>query len=596
MEALPKADLLKRAIKLQKAISDRTENQKLEDHTRLFVKNPRDGLMSALAGNANQILFGRRGTGKTMLLRNILCDGRPYNPSSDYIAIMIQTPDFLRSPETFMKDSSTHRARVYFREFLHQVADQIIDIGDEILKDENLLTRLGIKNRAKREILSDRILTLYNVLKYGVPIYRYDTATFNEHFENFGQNKETDEHETEAGIKNNAEINIKGVHGEVGAKMGTSLHKISEQAQKQTVLDKEDFSADFDFGIPEIRSKFKDILEMLESHHVVILLDEWQAINFDCQFEFAELLKRCFFGIDCISFKIAAYRHVCQFNNGATRHNFRGLELGQDIADAGDTDLPAAENYTKEFFFNMLYRRLLFKEPLLESFYGPPDKFDYKYLMSDIFHNEHAADMLVRGCHGISRDFIKTFNIAAGYMGDDVARSKITLEHVNRAHGESSKEIQGNVHAADDVGGLLFEIVKPHVHRTGAPYFFLSQLNHQWDSLLSELVEKRALHVIPSSNMPNGADVEWRGFEVAYGLFHEWRRAEMFAAKTNSSHMQWSEVRQLKQQNFKDYVLELAEEPSSLRVCANCSKQFPTSSHSYVIARLCPHCYAKQDE
>jgi hypothetical protein len=594
MQTLPKADLLRFAIKYQKAISDRSENQKLEDHVHLFVDHPRLNITTSLAGNANQILFGRRGTGKTMLLRKILCDGRPHNPLGDYIAIMIQAPDFLRSPETTMKDPPTLRARLYFREFLYQVADRLIDIGDRILRDENLLARLGITNKAKREVLIDRFLSLSNILQYGVRLYRLDTANFTQHLEDSGQRKQIDDHKTDFDFATKGEVNTKGVYGEVRFDTGFSLRKRSEQAQQQTILNKEDFSGDYDFGIPEIRSKFRDILEMLESKHVVILIDEWQAISLDCQAEFAELLKRCFFGIDCISIKVAAYRHVCQFNNGATRNNFRGLELGQDIAVAGDTDLPPAEDETREFFFNILYRRLLYKEPSLEKHYGLPEKLDYKLLMLDIFQNAHAAEMLIRGCHGISRDFIKTFNIATGYLDDDVARSKVTLEIVNKAHGESSKEIQGNVHTADDVGGLLFEIVKPHVHRTGAPYFFIPQTNHQWDSLLWELVEKRALHVVPATSLPQGADVEWRGYEVAYGLFQEWGRAELFASKGDSKHMQWSDVKHLQRENFETYVLDLKNEPSSIRVCWSCKQQFSTTCHPFIVARRCPVCYAEQ--
>ena len=593
---MPRADLLKRAIKLQKAISDRSEDQKLEDHPYLFVDNPRQNVATAMAGNANQVLFGRRGTGKTMLLRKLLRDGHPCNTSSDYIAIMIQAPDFLRSPDVTQKDPPVVRARCYFREFLHQVADKLISICDAILRDEDFLARLGLKNRNKRDVLIGRFLSLSHTLQYGVRLNRLDSATFNEHIEDYGQRERAGGHEAQLGIGTGASASEKGASAGIAMGSAISGWNRGEHAQRQTVVVKEDFTGDYDFGIPEIRAKLRDILEMVQTKHVLVLLDEWQALSLDCQAEFAELLNRCFFGIDCVSVKIAAYRHVCQFNNGGARGNFRGLELGQDIAVAGDTDLPPAEDNTKKFFFDILYRRLLYKEPLLERHYGRPSEFDYGGLVRDVFHNTHAAEMLVRGCHGISRDFIKVFNLSTGYLDDDVARGKITLDVVNKAHGENSREVQANVHTADDIGGLLFEIVKPHAHRTGAPYFFLPQTNRQWDSLLWELVEKRAIHVVPPDSLPPGADVEWRGYEVSYGLFEEWRRAEVFAGKGKGGHMQWTDVASLAREEFESHVLKIENDPGAIRVCGNCKQQFSTTCHPFIVARRCPSCYAEQTE
>ncbi len=79
-----------------------------------------------------------------MLLRKLLRSGRPHNGYSDYIAIMVQGPDFLRSPEVTQKDPPSVRARAYFREFLHQVAEQLLSIGDEILRDEDFLTPASV--------------------------------------------------------------------------------------------------------------------------------------------------------------------------------------------------------------------------------------------------------------------------------------------------------------------------------------------------------------------------------------------------------------------------------------------------------------------
>ena len=91
-----KAEILRQAIKSERAISVRTEDQSLADHEHLFIDTPHHEVISSMAGPANQVIFGRRGTGKTMLLRKLLRDGQPPNTKNDYIAIGLQVEDFKR--------------------------------------------------------------------------------------------------------------------------------------------------------------------------------------------------------------------------------------------------------------------------------------------------------------------------------------------------------------------------------------------------------------------------------------------------------------------------------------------------------------------
>lgn len=588
-----KADVIKRSIKLARAISNRAEDRPLKEHKYLFVENEKNDLSISMSGSANQVLFGRRGTGKTMLLQKLERDASPYNPSGNCIAIMVQAPDFLRSPGTTEKDPPSIRARSQFREFLYILAEKLVDAGDKLVADDNLLGRLGIKKR-KRDILEEKILTINQILQNGVRIYHPASSNFVEKIEE----STTADHKAsmegairaKAGIDNKMPIPTLDLQSELST---TSKGDFSDSLKSSVNKSR---TGHYDLGVPELRLKLREIVEILGFQQVMILLDEWQAIPIDCQPEFAELLNRCFFGIECVSVKIAAYRHVCRFNNGGSRDNFRGIELGQDAEVVGDMELPPAEDFTKRHLFDILYRRLIYKEPLLKKYYGAPDQFDYKNLIHDFFHNAHAADMLVRGCHGISRDFIEAFNHAAAYSDDDVPHNKITLQYVEKAYGAISQEIQDNIHTADDIGGFLFEIVKPHIHTTGCPYFFLSKNDHMWDSQLWELIEKRAVHGIPASNMPPGSDADWRGYEVTYGLFHQWRIADNFVRRKNDGRMKWVDVSDLDSDDFSRHVLNVERVPAVTRVCSKCKNQFSTNCHPFITARLCPMCYAEQKD
>jgi hypothetical protein len=376
--------------------------------------------------------------------------------------------------------------------------------------------------------------------------------------------------------------------------VGIDLRATDGQTQAEATSSRSQIYAQFDLGVPEIRTLLQEIVSMLELDQIMILLDEWQALG-ECQAEFAQHLKSCFFGLTCVSVKIAAYRHLCRFNNGGTRDNFRGLELGQDISIAGDTDLHPGASETMPFLYQILYRRLLLKQPELSKFYGPPDAFDHNVLVRDLFVNLHAAQMMVTGSHGVSRDFINAFNRVASYNGYDLAREKATLEQINNVYGELSREVQDNVHAADDIGGLLFEFIKPTVHRTGAQFFFVRRTDNKWDEFLWELMEKRVIHPLSAWDLPAGADVEWRAYVVAYGLFHEWRRAATFSGNVSEDHFRWQDPKLvLKEKPIDDFVLDVNRSPHVSRVCVSCKRQYSTAAHSFIVKRLCPHCYAEQ--
>jgi len=592
-----KADLIKKAVSNQRRLSNRAEEYKPDHYRKLFVDNTNQNFANLMSGSANQVIFGRRGTGKTMLLNKLLRDGRPFNSNGKYIAIMVQVPDFHRSIELNKNDTPILKAKYYFREFLYQFSNELLRFSDDILQNENFLTKIGLINKSKNQVLVDRIFKLHEILQKGIRLYRIDKSYFNDYIEDSNQ-KEID---YSSNLHNEISGSTKIKYGIPSASIDLHPNYLSNHIDNQSSIHKEiktqNLSGEFDYGIPEIRDGLKDIIDMLKIENIMILIDEWQALDIDCQSEFAHFLFKCLFGIKYVSVKIAAYRHICNFNNGGNSENFRGVELGQDIEVVGDTDLPPTEEYTIKFMFNILYRRLIFDEPDLEKYYGSPENFDYTILINDIFNNKRVAEILVRGSHGILRDFIKAFNKATDSCKYDIARNKITIEHVNKAYSDISKEVQDNVHSADDIGGLLFEMIKPHIFRTGKPYFFISENDHQWDKFLWELVEKRAIHVVPKVNLPPGVSVDWKCFELSYGLFLSWIEAYTFKDGGESPQIKWSNVsKKLLQKDIESTKLQISRDPISTRKCDHCHKQFSTSSTSYMKKKLCPYCFNAQND
>ena len=596
---MSRADLIRSAVARHSSMSTRAENMDIDKDHRLYVDNPQHDTISSMQGAASQILFGRRGTGKTMMLRKLLRMGYPYEKEADYIAILLQTFDFTRSSVHHGNDGPKLRARAHFREFLNQVSHRLLEIGDQLFRDEALLARLALKNRSRRELLEDKFLQLSAVLQYGGAVLQPEGGTFIHELRiAHRQSKEgLKRYISGAHVRSDGRIDLgqlpKLTIGGGHSRVNDSSSKSQSEYEKTAHFE---CHQNYQFGLPEIRDLLRGILEHLSVSRLVVIIDEWHEMR-ECQAEFADLLRRTFFGIDSISVKIAAYRNMSSFSNGGVNENFRGMEVGQDIDDAGDLDAMPDQKDSESYFAEMLYRRLILHEPQLEDHYGPPDKFDHTMLVNDMFQNGHAFSMLIRGSHGVSRDFLEVFNRASVRANYDIGRAKLSLSDVQGAHRRQCQSFTQDFSHSDDVGGFLFEVIKPHVSRTRNPYFFINRRNYRWNLTLWDLAAKHAIHPVSDEILPDGLEVEWTCYEVSYGLFQLWKEAARWAGVSDWEAFVWTEIEDITPDDIARNELRLdgAGRPSSLRICANCSEQFSTAAHSFIKKGLCPHCYERPE-
>jgi len=597
---MDKPELLKRAINALRTISPRAEDQDRSEQSSLFVPGPKTGILKGITSSANQVLYGRRGTGKTMILKQVRQSGKPDNPNGEYIALHFSTFDFMRSPEISHRDPPTLRARIFFRSFLALLGERMLDVGSSILEDDGLLVRLGLRRQGKRQLLEHRLLELWHMLRYGSIVTEIDSAS------HVIEMQSLDEQQSEKARRLGAGLELRSDSGPAmtppvfpKAKVSASIASSRRTYTASALSEAGTIHARRDLGMPEIRGKLRDIAEHFQAERFLIMIDEWDMLR-ECQAEFAHLLKACFSGLDYVAVKIAAYRYASCFNNRARGPLFRGMELQEDLFELGDLDLPADDQGTVKFFFEALYKRLAYKTPELLNLYGELKLFDYHNLINDLFRNPHVATSLVHGSHGILRDFIEVFITAASAQADgDVYRDKIQLTTARRALRDQSREIRVNLSRSDDIGGFLFERVQPYVFSKRVPFFFVTENQEEWSVPIRELVSKRALHPFEEISILAGYDV--RGYWVAHGIYLDWRRGAEFGGRKQESWRDWQDIRDKilsAEVPWQDYVLPLGDglvSQRSTRCCHACGHEFSTAERSYVLKKICPKCFGRAD-
>ena len=162
-------------------------------------------------------------------------------------------------------------------------------------------------------------------------------------------------------------------------------------------------------SILEITNEFERLIQAAGLNRITVLLDEWSEISASTQLYLAELIKKTFSAIP-VTVKIAAIPN--RTNLGIkTDRKFVGLEDGGDI-----TSYPLDMRYvfevnkaqTRTFFNDLLVRHLSAIDSVCVTKFLADSKKSADTLINAFFANVALHEILV-ACAGIPRDFMNLF-------------------------------------------------------------------------------------------------------------------------------------------------------------------------------------------
>lgn len=166
--------------------------------------------------------------------------------------------------------------------------------------------------------------------------------------------------------------------------------------------------------------------------HLWVLVDEWSTIPLELQPILADLLRRSLFPVHGITVKIAAIEHRSRFRLVRPSGDYLGIEVGADASANVDLDdfMVFGNDATKatEFFRQLIFRHvvaLLDDAGLAEDHHlASPGE-----LVRQGFTQSNSFDELVRAAEGVPRDAINVAALAAQLAGDD----KLSMDNVRDA-------------------------------------------------------------------------------------------------------------------------------------------------------------------
>jgi DNA-binding transcriptional ArsR family regulator len=277
----------------------------------------------------------------------------------------------------------------------------------------------------------------------------------------------------------------------------------------------------------EIARALERSLTAIGVDHLYVLLDEWTAIPEALQPYLAEFLKRSMFVVPEITVKIAALEYRSSFSMPIGRNNLVGFELGADISSSLELDdyfvYDRHTAQTEQVFAEVLFRHLVAEigglrrrqeKNYLDAEYGI-DSADR--LVDALFVSKRPYRELVRAGEGVARDFIGIFSAA---FSDSVRRNlrAIDLASVReaaRAWFATDKEVN-----LDPRHRAALDVICDEVIAKGRRRTFMLDRRFESNELLNSLVDFRLLHLIHRNVLDAQSPTRrYNLYTLDYGLY-----------------------------------------------------------------------------
>jgi len=274
-------------------------------------------------------------------------------------------------------------------------------------------------------------------------------------------------------------------------------------------------------GVPRHRIHFgatqsalSAIVTSLAGKHIWLLIDEWSVTPLDIQPYLADLLRRSVFPVFGISVKIGAIEQRCTFRLVNPGGDYVGIELGADAsADLNLDDFMVFDNDANaatEFFQELLFRHNSHESPPAED--RPKTSHE---LIQRAFTQRAVFEELVKASEGVPRDFIHILSLAA----QKAFKSSIAVGHVRAAaKAWYQQDKQASVNANPPARELLHYIIDEVIgNRRTRAFLWRSDLRNQ---LIDALFDARVLHLlkrgISSKDEPG---VRYDVYKIDYGCY-----------------------------------------------------------------------------
>ncbi|RRV26111.1 ORC-CDC6 family AAA ATPase [Stutzerimonas nitrititolerans] len=514
----------------------------------------------------NTVVYGRRGSGKTHLLRalqeQLIIDFQERRNFPVYVDLRRIIP-LLPSDKSSPDSAAILIFKYLTQELAHTIATNLSFIYNINELDSNYNLSLSAKTEKTLDIFK-KVYLEFDGKKFKKP----------------SSLKVSEE-----------EIKSLGANGTLSS--SPSFTGKAERTQKTALTTDHDSY----ISILNITNELEELITELNLTRITILIDEWSEVDSDVQLFLAELIKKSFSAIK-ISTKIAAIPN--RTNLGIKKEQkFFGLEDGGDIFGYPlDTRyvFEVNKSQTRDFFNDLLHRHLSAIDEISILRLLKDNKTTKEKTINLFLANVALSEILV-ACAGIPRDFMNLFiNAYDRFLlssGKDAKRISVkNLRSANAAWYETDKKEQVDKHHVERQ--LLIEIVKEVIERKKSMHFLIPE-KHAKNKHILNLIDFRVIHLRKSGySHQDHSGTSYNVYSVDYGCYNSLNIARNKLDTSVLDKINLKELREIRRISLEDsffqsFLMNIGEAFS----CPHCSKPVDTNHLAYQKQNLCNNCYEK---
>ena len=265
-----------------------------------------------------------------------------------------------------------------------------------------------------------------------------------------------------------------------------------------------------------LRQSFEHIIQQIGDRRIWLLLDEWSSIPNDLQPYLADLLKRSVCPLRNMTIKIAAIEQRSRFRIPNADGDYIGFELGADIAaDLNLDDYMVFDNdaqRAKQFYKELLYKHIQFGHMTNEQVPIPHSSDE---LVRQAFTQNNVFDEFVKATEGVPRDAINIITLAAQKAEEE----RISMDDIRTAaHKWYQRDKESTLKEHHDAYDLLHWIIDEVIKAKRARAFLIK--NRNVNPLIDSLFDARLLHFLKRNiSSKEEPGVRYDAYKIDYGCY-----------------------------------------------------------------------------
>ena len=450
-------DVQKVVLDAFRGIRKRAEQQNAQHLRNTFADS---GVLADIRTADSQIIYGRRGTGKThalSYLRSLVEEVEDIATYTDLRSVGSANTQYTNG-----HTESMWAATLLFRDVLREISDQIEQVAysREWTRVESVRLAIASLRDAAEEV------KFSGTSKWG------------------NESSSSQEYADEASL--GGSMTLGGVGANAGLKTG---HR--EQIGH---LGSESHEGEFKprLNFPSVSRALTNLSNSLNDVRIWILLDEWSSLDPEMQPYFADCIKRSFSPASNVTVKIAAIEQNSTFQRLVGERKI-GFELGADFTANVNLDefmvYESSPEKSVEFFKKLIYNHVsagISKSTEADSLSMPDD------LVRWGFTDIRAFNELVRAAEGVPRDAINIVQISASLA----AGEKISVRFVRSAakkwfQDDKEKSIEHDRELDRFLSWIIDQVIRGKKARA-----FLATREDSRHRLIQQLFASRILHLV----------------------------------------------------------------------------------------------------